>query len=152
MQVLGGGFQVAVPEQNLDGAQVGTRFQQVSRPTVAQRVRGDTFGDAGALRGIATGNPDSFVRNGLIESVLTGARRDERVRSVACQKVQHHQTLKFAIVLRPARRRRHRGHHYQTLPPGKSQRSASLTSLRVGVCWTRGRGGHCLPHCWHRFC
>src|ERR1017187_4668436 len=73
MQVLGGGLQVAVPEQNLDGAQVGARLQQVSRPTVAQRVRGDALADAGALRGIATCNPDGFVRNGLIESGLTGA-------------------------------------------------------------------------------
>src|SRR5207244_2038213 len=44
MQVLGGGFQVAMPEQNLDGAQVGAGLQQVSRPTVAQRMRGDAFG------------------------------------------------------------------------------------------------------------
>src|SRR5208282_2366223 len=77
MQVLGGGLQVAVPEQNLDGAQVGARLQQVRRPTVAQRMRGDAFADAGALRGIATCNPDGFVRDGLIESVLTGASGEQ---------------------------------------------------------------------------
>jgi hypothetical protein len=33
MQVLGGRFQITVPEKNLDGAQVGARFQQVGRPT-----------------------------------------------------------------------------------------------------------------------
>ena len=33
MQVLGGRFQITVPEQNLDGAQVGACFQQVGRPT-----------------------------------------------------------------------------------------------------------------------
>src|ERR1039457_5464060 len=51
----------------------GARLQQVSRPTVAQRVRGDALADAGPTRGIATCNPDGFVRNGLIESGLTGA-------------------------------------------------------------------------------
>ena len=77
MQVLSGGFQIAVPEQHLDGAQVGARFQQVSRPTVAQRVRGDAFTDAGAARRITACNPDSLVRNRLIESVLTGACREQ---------------------------------------------------------------------------
>jgi hypothetical protein len=32
-QVLGGRFQITVPEQNLDGAQVGACFQPVGRPT-----------------------------------------------------------------------------------------------------------------------
>src|SRR5207244_12168021 len=73
MQVLGGGFQVAMPEQNLDGAQVGAGLQQVSRPTVAQRMRGDAFADASPTRGIATCNPHGFVGNRLIEAVLAGA-------------------------------------------------------------------------------
>src|SRR2546426_1218422 len=72
MQVLGGGFQVAMPEQNLDGAQVGAGLQQVSRPTVAQRMRGDAFADASPTRGIATCNPHGFVGNRLIEAVLAG--------------------------------------------------------------------------------
>ena len=67
MQVLGGSFQVAMPEQNLDGAQVGARLQQVSRPTVAQRMRGDAFADAGPARGFATRDPDGLVGNRLIE-------------------------------------------------------------------------------------
>src|ERR1043166_1595373 len=58
MQVLGGGFQIAMAEQNLNGAQIGAGLQQVRRPTVAQRVRGDAFADAGAMRGVATGDPD----------------------------------------------------------------------------------------------
>ena len=43
MQVLGGGFQITVAQQNLDGAQVGARFQQVGGPTVPQRVRRDAL-------------------------------------------------------------------------------------------------------------
>ena len=68
MQVLGGGLQIAVPEQNLDGAQVGARLQQVGRPTVAQRVRGDAFADAGSTCGLAACDPDGLVRNRLIQS------------------------------------------------------------------------------------
>jgi hypothetical protein len=35
VEVAGGGFQAAMPQQNLDGAQMGARFQQVSRKAVA---------------------------------------------------------------------------------------------------------------------
>ena len=72
MQVLGGGFQIAVPEQNLDGAQVGARFQQVGRPTVAQRVRGDAFADTSTTCGLAAGDPDGLVRDGLFRSPRRG--------------------------------------------------------------------------------
>ena len=67
MQILGSGLQISVPEQNLDGAQVGARFQQVGRPTVAQRVRSNAFADAGMTRGLATCDPDGFVGNRLIQ-------------------------------------------------------------------------------------
>ena len=64
MQVLRCGFQIAVAEQNLNGAQVGTCIQQVSRPTVAQSIRRDAFADAGPTRSLATCNPDRFVKIG----------------------------------------------------------------------------------------
>src|SRR6266850_1204573 len=73
MQVLGSGVQIAVPEQNLDSAQVSARLQQVGRPTVAQRMWSDTFADASPMRGIATCNPDGFVGNRLVKAVLAGA-------------------------------------------------------------------------------
>src|SRR6266446_9358384 len=73
MQVLGRGFQINVSEQNLNGAQIGARLQQVSRPTVAQGVWGDAFADASALRGLATCNPDGLVGNRLIERPATSA-------------------------------------------------------------------------------
>jgi hypothetical protein len=68
VQVLGGSFQIAVTEQNLDGAQVRAPFQQVGCPTVTQRVRGNAFGDASLTRGLATGDPNGLIRNRLIES------------------------------------------------------------------------------------
>ena len=67
MQVLCGGFQIAMPEQNLDGAQVGARLQQVGRPTVAQGMRGNAFADAGPTRGFAACDPDGLIGNWLIE-------------------------------------------------------------------------------------
>src|SRR6202158_2259119 len=73
MQVLGGGLQVAMPEQNLDRAQIGSRLQQVSRPTVAHRMRGNAFADAGPVRGFATRDPDGLVGNRLIERPATSA-------------------------------------------------------------------------------
>src|SRR5438876_1252966 len=63
----------SVPEQDLDGAQIGACLQQMGRPTVAQRVRGDAFADAGPTRGIATCNPDGFVGNRLIECPAASA-------------------------------------------------------------------------------
>ena len=39
VEINGGLFEVTMPEQNLDGAQIGTRFEQVGREAVAQRVR-----------------------------------------------------------------------------------------------------------------
>ena len=39
MQILCGSLQIPVPEQDLDGAQIGACLQQMGRPTVAQRVR-----------------------------------------------------------------------------------------------------------------
>ena len=83
MQILGGGFQIAVPEQNLDGAQVGARLQQVGRPTVAQRVRGDAFADASPTCGLAACDPDGLVRNRLIALAATSAR-GKQVESSAC--------------------------------------------------------------------
>src|SRR6266851_10095109 len=70
MQILGSRFQITVSEQNLNGAQIGARLQQVGRPTVAQRMRGDAFADTGPVRGFATRDPDGLVRNRLIESAL----------------------------------------------------------------------------------
>ena len=39
MRVGAGRFQIRIPKQNLDGRQVGTIFQQVSRETMPQHVK-----------------------------------------------------------------------------------------------------------------
>ena len=38
MQILGSSFQIAVPEQKLDGAQIGSGFQQMGCPAVANQM------------------------------------------------------------------------------------------------------------------
>src|SRR5258708_37593908 len=75
MQILGRSFKITVPEQNLDRAQIGARLQQVSRPTVAQRVRRNAFVDTSPTSGLAACDPDGLVRNRLIQSFAKSARR-----------------------------------------------------------------------------
>src|ERR1700689_3979245 len=49
MKVDGGLLQIAMPQQNLDGAQVRTRFQEMGGEAVPQSVRMNLPADAGAL-------------------------------------------------------------------------------------------------------
>src|SRR5215470_7791281 len=54
-------LQVAMPQQHLDGAQVGPGFEQMSGEAVAQSVGMDVFVlKAGAFGRLPTGNPENF--------------------------------------------------------------------------------------------
>src|SRR5215470_283658 len=66
-----GGVQLGVSEQNLDDANVDILLEQVSGKAVPQRVRTDTFLDAGSLRCLMDGPIELARRDGL-ESVPTG--------------------------------------------------------------------------------
>jgi len=57
MQVNRGVSELGMAEKNLDGAQVGTGFQHMSRETMPQAVRRYVLGDAGTLGGLAHGLP-----------------------------------------------------------------------------------------------
>ena len=57
-----GVFELGVPQQHLDRAQVGAGFEQVSRVAVPQGVRRDVFGDAGPLGGLPAGVPTALCR------------------------------------------------------------------------------------------
>src|SRR5215831_7101422 len=70
VQVLSGGLQVVVSQQNLDGAQVSACFQQVSGPTVTQRMRSNAFVDASPMCSFATCDPDGLN----LRSALRSAR------------------------------------------------------------------------------
>ena len=50
--------EVGVPEQHLDGAQVGAGLQQMRRVAVSQRVRADVLVDAGLAGRRSDGLPD----------------------------------------------------------------------------------------------
>jgi hypothetical protein len=65
MPVLSSGLQISVPKQNLDGPQVGARFQQVGGPTVTQSMRRDAFVDAGPTGRVAAYDPDGLIGDRL---------------------------------------------------------------------------------------
>src|SRR5215467_279724 len=77
MQVLSRGLQISMPKQNLDGPQVGTRFQQMSGPTVSQSVWCDAFVDAGPTCGLTACDPDCLIGNRLFLLYATHARRKQ---------------------------------------------------------------------------
>jgi len=70
MEIPGGGFQVHMTEQDLNGAQVGSRLEQVRRPAVAQGVRCYVLGDTRIAGGFFTGVPDGLSEMGFSEPRL----------------------------------------------------------------------------------
>lgn len=70
MQIPGGGFQILMTEQKLDGAQVGARFQQMGGPAVANQVRGNSLADARPLSSFAADTPYDLVRDRLLRVAM----------------------------------------------------------------------------------
>ena len=66
MKINGGFFQIAMSQQDLDGPQIRSGFQQVSGETVPQCVGMNLLADAGALRGFSAGLPNDLGGNGMI--------------------------------------------------------------------------------------
>ena len=66
VQIPGGGLQILMPEQKLDGAQVGTGFQQMRGPAVANQVGRNSLADARPLSSFAAATPYDLVRNRLL--------------------------------------------------------------------------------------
>src|SRR6516225_5554733 len=77
VQVLSGGLQIVVPQQDLDRAQVGACFQQVGGPTVTQRMRSNAFVDAGPTCSFATCDPDGLIGDRLFALYATHACRKQ---------------------------------------------------------------------------
>jgi len=69
-QVAGGGAQAAMPEQQLDGAQVSAGFEQMDGKGMAQGVRRDRLADPGPVARMSA-------------DILHGSRRDRLSRPVA---------------------------------------------------------------------
>ncbi|ESZ12140.1 hypothetical protein X737_27440 [Mesorhizobium sp. L48C026A00] len=60
-QVMGGGREAAVTEQQFNGAHVGAGLQQMDGEGVPQAVRRDRFGQAGASRAFAQACPTASL-------------------------------------------------------------------------------------------
>ena len=75
MQVDGGLFQIAVAQQDLNGAQIGAGFEQMSGKAVTQRVGMNLFLDAGPLGGLLAGVPDGFRVDGPVAAMVAVARK-----------------------------------------------------------------------------
>src|SRR5260370_39358945 len=68
MEVTGRGFQAAMPQQDLDGAQIGTRLEQMGREGVPKRMGRDLLGDSSATDGIVKNREDVVVTDRLGEA------------------------------------------------------------------------------------
>src|ERR1700726_5146036 len=60
MQVHGGLFQIAMAQQNLNGADIRARFEEMRGEAVAQSVRVQIFLDARSLSGFLARIPNRF--------------------------------------------------------------------------------------------
>ncbi len=71
VQIAGGSLQFCVAEQDLNGAEIYARIQQVSGEGVSQRVRMNSLGDTGLSRSLLTGAEDGLAGDRLAR-FLTG--------------------------------------------------------------------------------
>src|SRR6266513_3148953 len=67
-----GVFQIFMPEQDLNGAEIGARFIEVGCKTVTKSVRMNAFLEAGALGGFLTCVPNGFRIDGPILTIVAG--------------------------------------------------------------------------------
>ena len=95
MQVDRGFLQVAMPQQHLDGAQVGTGFEQMSGKAVAQSVGMDVLVfKTGAFGGLLTGVPENL-----------GGRPDNSPYAIGCRETASRWAC---VAARASRRAAHR--------------------------------------------
>src|SRR5882724_355840 len=69
MEIDGSLFQITMPQQNLNGSQIRTVFEQMCGKTMPKCVGMDFLVETGTLRGCSTGNPDDLGRNRMIGGV-----------------------------------------------------------------------------------
>jgi len=61
VQVVGGGREGSVAHQELDGAEIDVRFQEIGGKAVAQDVNAAPFVDAGLGPGLMEDGPGGFI-------------------------------------------------------------------------------------------
>jgi hypothetical protein len=72
MQIAGGGTDIGVAQQNLDGTEIGAGVEHVGGAGVAKQVRIDGTSDAGAFTRIAAKGADSAVVQGFGGALFGG--------------------------------------------------------------------------------
>jgi hypothetical protein len=70
MEIDGGILEPLMTHEQLNGAQVGTGFEEMGREAMAQRVWMNLLGQSGARGCYTTGVPDGLIRDGLIDTAL----------------------------------------------------------------------------------
>ena len=75
MQVAAGGFQIRMPEQQLDSPQVRAGFQQMRCETVTQGVRVHSFPDSGPGGSVFDGVEDALAAHRHVAGVGGSATR-----------------------------------------------------------------------------
>src|SRR5258708_39725076 len=71
-QVLGGGGQAAMTEQQLNGPQIGAGFEQMDSECVSQRMRCDRLGKSGQVMCFLTRSFDGIFRDRLVGATALG--------------------------------------------------------------------------------
>src|SRR5215472_18110684 len=77
MQVNQSVFQAGVPEQDLDGAQVGARVQQMGGATVTQTVWGQALADASSPGSLMTSQPHDVGGDGDVGTAVVHGSGEE---------------------------------------------------------------------------
>ena len=72
MHVNQGVFQIFMPEQDLNGAEIRAGFIEMCRKTVAKSMGMNAFLEAGALGGFLTCVPNGFRIDGPILAIVAG--------------------------------------------------------------------------------
>ena len=65
-------FQICMPEQNLNGAEIGAGFIEMRRETMAQSVGMNAFLEAGALGSFVARVPNGFRIDRPILAIVAG--------------------------------------------------------------------------------
>src|SRR6202021_1951197 len=64
MQVAGRGLKIAMPEQQLDAAQIGTSIEKMCRERMSQHMRAERLGDAELPAQLLTGDTHCVLKYG----------------------------------------------------------------------------------------
>ena len=92
VQIAGGGLDILVPHQNLNGAQIRATFEHVGCKAVPQGMRRDTLFDAGPPGCMLHRLPNDLGSDGLVGAPAigrAGLRRSRKMTHLCSVKVTH---------------------------------------------------------------